>query len=597
MGKTAKVKLEAFVKQVRRLLPKVKAIAADKDAPTLTLNRHCSMCEFRPDCQKVAEETDNLSLMRGMSETEVEKQRSRGISTVTQFSHTFHPGRRGKRKTGKARKHDHALQALAFRDKKVYVLDSPTIPKSSVALYLDVEGVPDRDFYYLIGLLAVQNGSSTFLSFWADDEGQQKAMWDACMRAITQFEDYTLYHYGSYEVRFLERMGLSGTDAGREVIDRIKSRSCNILSAIYSHIYFPTVSNGLKDIAGFLGSKWSADNASGIQSLAWRGTWELRKEMATKQKLVQYNHEDCLALQRVTEFITTTCEGSATAVRVGQPVVSPVSELQSQGFRFGKTEFFCPELAHINKCAYSDYQRERVYLRTSPAVRQSLRRKERAGRFRPKPNTTIECDKPGHCPACGSKKVHVYRFRRFYKMVFDLIFTRSGVKKWIVRYGSLRYRCSKCRTTFNADEYRTHHIFGPNLSCWALYHHIALRQSYEDMTTSLNDIFGFAFHYTILKKIKPRMADAYRTTVEKMKNKLRHGTLVHADETKLKLKSETEAMYGPSQTWKKLCMLILQQGWAPFWMTFWMGSKGFLSPTFMQPTIRPVVSNKSVLFT
>ena len=44
-------------------------------------------------------------------------------------------------------------------------------------------------------------------------------------------------------------------------------------------------------------------------------------------------------------------------------------------FRFQKTEFFCPELDHINKCAYSDYQREKVYVRTSPAIRKSLRRK------------------------------------------------------------------------------------------------------------------------------------------------------------------------------------------------------------------------------
>jgi hypothetical protein len=27
-----------------------------------------------------------------------------------------------------------------------------------VAIYLDVEGVPDRDFYYLIGLLVVEQG-------------------------------------------------------------------------------------------------------------------------------------------------------------------------------------------------------------------------------------------------------------------------------------------------------------------------------------------------------------------------------------------------------------------------------------------------------
>src|SRR5262249_13815596 len=125
------------------------------------------------------------------------------------------------------------------------------------------------------------------------------------------------------------------------------------------------------------------------------------------------------------------------------------------------------------------------------------------------------------------------------KCMFDLRFTRSGVKRWVVRYGSLRYRCWKCRKTFHADDYRAVPHFGPNLSSWTVYHHIALRQSYEDLNTSLNDIFGFSFSYSILKTIKPRMAELHRATYQRMKDKLKRGPLVHADETKVKLKGMT----------------------------------------------------------
>ena len=64
------------------------------------------------------------------------------------------------------------------------------------------------------------------------------------------------------------------------------------------------------------------------------------------------------------------------------------------GFRFGKNEFFCPELEAINRCAYSDYQRDRVYLRTSPAMRKSLRRKQRADKRSHKVNEEVDCKKP-----------------------------------------------------------------------------------------------------------------------------------------------------------------------------------------------------------
>ncbi len=172
----------------------------------MRLNRHCNICEFRADCQRLAEEADDLSLLRGLSEKEIQKQQSRGVTTVTQFAYTYRPGRRGKRKTGKARRHDHALQAVALRDKKVYVVDSPTVPHSRVALYLDVEGIPDRGFDYLIGLVAVVGDCTTTHYFWADDRAQEKAIWDACSQIINGFEDYTLYHYGQYELRFLDRM-------------------------------------------------------------------------------------------------------------------------------------------------------------------------------------------------------------------------------------------------------------------------------------------------------------------------------------------------------------------------------------------------------
>src|SRR5207249_1082003 len=88
------------------------------------------------------------------------------------------------------------------------------------------------------------------------------------------------------------------------------------------------------------------------------------------------------------------------------PAVASVQDLHQAGsFRFGKTQFFCPELDHINKCAYSDYQRDKVYLRTSPAVRKSLRRKQQAARRRLQENEVVECGGPQVCPQCGSGEV------------------------------------------------------------------------------------------------------------------------------------------------------------------------------------------------
>src|SRR5262249_767617 len=148
---------------------------------------------------------------------------------------------------------------------------------------------------------------------------------------------------------------------------------------------------------------------------------------------------------------------------------------------------FCPELAHINKCAYSDYQRDKVYLRTSPAVRKSLQRKQRAARKRLKENEVVECSGPQTCPRCGRGEVRPRGPWHARMRVWDLKFAPSGVKRWIARYRSLRYTCSACKKTFYAAAYRDAMIrVGNNLASWVIYQHIALRLSYEDVNLSLN---------------------------------------------------------------------------------------------------------------
>src|SRR5262249_34677738 len=155
------------------------------------------------------------------------------------------------------------------------------------------------------------------------------------------------------------------------------------------------------------------------------------------------------------EFVLSVCEDRASTPGTAGPAVASVQDLPQAGwFRFGKTQFFCPELAHINKCAYSNYQREKVYLRTSPAVRKRLWRKQRAARKRFKENEVVDCGGSQACPRCGSSEVRTVSTWHARMRVWDLKFTRSGVKRWVARYRSLRYACVACKKTFYAAAYR-----------------------------------------------------------------------------------------------------------------------------------------------
>ena len=91
---TLKVKLSSLVSIVRKEIKNLIALLAGDSPPELVLNRHCAECEFQVRCYKKAKETDDLSLLSGMSEKERAKYRNRGLFSVTQLSYAYRSRRR-----------------------------------------------------------------------------------------------------------------------------------------------------------------------------------------------------------------------------------------------------------------------------------------------------------------------------------------------------------------------------------------------------------------------------------------------------------------------------------------------------------------------
>jgi hypothetical protein len=58
--------------------------------------------------------------------------------------------RKPKRFASKPDQYSHALRALALRECKIHIAGKPELHLKPHPVYLDVEGIPDRDFYYLL---------------------------------------------------------------------------------------------------------------------------------------------------------------------------------------------------------------------------------------------------------------------------------------------------------------------------------------------------------------------------------------------------------------------------------------------------------------
>src|SRR5439155_17064934 len=201
-----KVKTAALADAVRTRIEKIDALLSSPSPPDLVLNRHCAECEFQPRCRKIAVEKDDLSLLAGMSAKERQKLRNKGIFTVTQLSYTFRPRRRPKRLRDNREKYHHSLKALAIREKKIHIAGSPELKIEGTPVYLDVEGLPDRDFYYLIGVRIGNGESAVQHSLWADTVEEEGKIWREFLGILESVEKPVLIHYGSYETDFLNEM-------------------------------------------------------------------------------------------------------------------------------------------------------------------------------------------------------------------------------------------------------------------------------------------------------------------------------------------------------------------------------------------------------
>ncbi|MDA8156411.1 MAG: IS66 family transposase [Actinomycetota bacterium] len=524
----AKIKLGPLFGIAEKTISNITSFRSEWQPP-LMLNSHCPVCEFRNRCHDEAVKKDDVSLIRGLSKKEIMKLNSRGIFTATQYSYTFRP----RRKKGKhrLRKHDHSLQALAIRTNKIHVFDQPKLPGTSNKLYLDIEGDPDAPFYYLIGCLICSKDETKSFQFWADNKSDELRNWNELLGIIDKFEDFTVYHYGSFESRYMKQMerfyGIS------PLSKKLRDNSFNILSAIHGQLYFPVYSNSLKAIAAYLGFHWTAKDASGIQSLMWRYKWERTASAQFKNNLLVYNNEDCKALGLVENAILHICDGAKDKKSAHLIFTDEMQDIRP---RYGNINFFFPELNKINNCAYFDYQRNRVYLRTSPAVRTSIQREKKLRKHKVIKKKKIHFKRPLECPHCGA--FMPYKHGYYSTIIYDLKIMNSGIKKNFVRYITSRYRCIACKKTLNEKnklKKENYKKYGHSLIGWVVYQLIVLLNSFEAISQQLHEIFDLNMNRNSIGRIKINAAEYYRPVYQDLIEKIKTGTFVNVDETKVNI--------------------------------------------------------------
>ncbi|MBS4063270.1 MAG: TM0106 family RecB-like putative nuclease [Chitinophagaceae bacterium] len=525
--KQTKFKFSSFTKPIKKLITEMNKILSNSNAPVFFRNSHCHVCEFQNSCLEKLIERDDLSLMPALKPKEISQKNNRGVFSVKQLSYSFRP----KKNPYRRRKFLPELKALAIREGKTFIQEIPNIPQVETEVFLDFEGIIDRDSNYLIGVIVRTNSTEKEYSFWANNEDQQTEIFIDLINLLKPLNSFTIYHYGSYEINALKNISKQLTTEQQEFLKTMIDNSCNILNVFSLNIYPPTYSNGLKDIARFLKFDWTEKDASGLQSTVWRYNWEASNNNELKNKLITYNLEDSRALMVVKDWIASIGEKNLHEQNLD---FSKTIDIKNDSYhKWGNTKFELPTFDQINSFSHFDYQQKKIFLKSNKNIKKAVKRKQSS--FVNKIDKTIHLF-PEKCHSCNQSTNNFDLIRNAEQLSIDLKFTKNGIKKWIVLYRGGGYRCNVCKKIFSPKNLKKIPYYGNNLVAWAMHQYTQYNTSYKKVADMIMDFFNVRIPLTKMSEFKIRAAEKYKDTYDEIKSFVVKGHLLHVDETKASIK-------------------------------------------------------------
>jgi predicted RecB family nuclease len=533
-GKAQRIKLEASYASLEKTLTALRGWLEQPlpEAPEVILNDHCPVCPFRDQCLAVAEKADSLTLLDRMTPKLLRRFHKKGIFTVTQLSYLYRPRRR-KRNRPASTGFKVELQALAIRTGKIYIVTIPKLSRSRRELFLDIEGVPDEDFNYLVGLTVCEGDAVSHHSFWADGPEAEAGMWAQVLEKIREYPGTPIYHYGAYERRALEKASKKYQLQAEEVV------SClvNVSSWVYGKIYFPVRSNSLKALGKFVGASWTAPNASGLQSLVWRHLWEENHDPRLREQLLKYNEEDCLALRLLTGRISSivgaagTLEGVDFADRPRRHSTEVGAGLHT-------------DFEQMIKFAHFDYKQKRISFRKeketgdNTSTKSKKRKKRRIfGRTPPsRVNKIIRVRRRIKCPQHGT--MLTAKDETAERVIVDLVFSKSGCRKQLIKYVGAKSYCKACCCDYCPPaiaKMAYTQRFGDGFRAWVAYQRVALRQPYEAIAQMMDDMFGEHITTSMAVHLVKHLSKRYLVAESILLQRIKASPFVHVDETKINI--------------------------------------------------------------
>ena len=278
----------------------------------------CKLCQWYSHCISTLTEADDLTLIPKLGRS-LQAVMSEQIPTIA-FLADADPGRYVVgTKTVFAGLGADRLQVFHERAKLIKStnpqprLTAPVrLPSAHLEIFFDIEADPMQDICYLHGFLERRGGDNAterFVACFSDEPthegGEQafRAAWDY-LRANP---DAVIFYYSKYERTVYRKLQARYPEvcSTQEVEDLFDpARSVDLyFDVVERATMWPTRDHSIKTLAKFLGFAWRDTDPSGAASIEWYQRWTEQRDLAIKNRILEYNEDDCRATRVVLDGV------------------------------------------------------------------------------------------------------------------------------------------------------------------------------------------------------------------------------------------------------------------------------------------------------
>jgi predicted RecB family nuclease len=270
----------------------------------------CKLCHWYTACVERLKAEDDLSTIPELGRTKRD-----AMYDLVQTVHEFADGNLERFFDGKKTvfpgigqdtlKKFHARAKLLSKKDSRPILHSPIqLPGDDLELFFDIEVDPMRGICYLHGFVERRgrdNATERFVAFFTPEctQAAERAAFADAVAYIRASRPCAIYYYSKYERTIYRKLREKYPDVcSAEEIEELFDPAHAI--DLYNDVVrkateWPTWDFSIKTLARYLGFSWRDTHPSGAASIEWFDRWIKTGDPAVRQRILDYNEDDCRA--------------------------------------------------------------------------------------------------------------------------------------------------------------------------------------------------------------------------------------------------------------------------------------------------------------